>query len=65
VSLADALRVLAWVRWGASAELRRFPISPRQIDSWLTTLEIRSSHDESTAARQRAAELREHLSSLA
>jgi protein arginine kinase len=54
VSLADALRILAWVRWAASAKVPTFPASPRAIDAALTTLEIRGTLQEEYAARQRA-----------
>jgi protein arginine kinase len=64
VSLADALRVLAWIRWAACADLPGF-VNPRTVDAWLTTLEIHSAADETLAARERAAFLRKHLEELA
>lgn len=54
LSLADALRILAWVRWGASAEIEGFPTSPRLADETLTALEIRGPEGEEAVARRRA-----------
>jgi protein arginine kinase len=61
ISLADALRVLAWIRWGASAGLKDFTKSPRAVDATLTTLEIRSTVVEEDAARERSDALRAAL----
>lgn len=61
VTLADALRVLAWARWASAAGIEGFPASYRDVDQWVSILEIRSGHDESAAARHRAAFLRERL----
>jgi protein arginine kinase len=56
VTLPDALRVLAWNRWAATAGL--VDISPRSIDEALTVLELRGGHHEDEAAKDRAATLR-------
>jgi protein arginine kinase len=61
ISLADALRVLAWIRWGSYAELPGFKDSVRTVDATLTTLEIRSTVVESDAARERSDSLRAAL----
>jgi protein arginine kinase len=61
LSLADALRVLAWVRWASVASLEGFPASPRAADAALTTLDIRGTMGEEHAARQRADALRAAL----
>ncbi len=61
ISLADALRVLAWIRWGSSAGLSGFTKSPRTVDATLTTLEIRSTVVETDAARERSDSLRAAL----
>lgn len=61
VGLADALRILAWVRWAASAEIEGFAVSPREIDAVLTALEIRGTVPEDQAARERATYLRSIL----
>jgi protein arginine kinase len=63
ISLADALRVLAWVRWAASAGLEGFASSARAVDATLTTLEIRSTVVEDDAARERSDSLKLVLSS--
>jgi len=54
ISLADALRVLAWIRWAASAEVPGFHLKPRDIDASLTGLEIRGTMQEEQAAKRRA-----------
>jgi protein arginine kinase len=61
LSLPEALRVLGWVRWAASERLPSVRASHREADSWLTTLELRSTSDEERAARQRADFLRDCL----
>lgn len=61
IGLADALRVLGWVRWAASAGLPRFEFSPRQVDEWVTTMEVHGTTDTATADRHRAAFLRSRL----
>jgi protein arginine kinase len=58
ISLADALRVLAWVRWAATSEVPGFHLKPREIDGALADLEIRGSIKEEVAARRRAESLR-------
>ena len=58
LSLADALRILAWVRWASSTGIKGFEKGPRAVDSVLTTLEIRSSVLEDDADRDRADSLR-------
>jgi protein arginine kinase len=61
ITLADALRVLAWARWAASSEIEGFAFGYRDVDLWVSTLEVRSTHDEAAAARHRASFLRERL----
>jgi protein arginine kinase len=61
VSLADALRVLGYARWAATASIRGMERSPRDVDLWLTTLELQGFSDEASGMRQRADFLREHL----
>lgn len=56
LSQVDALRVIAWTRWGIAAGFVSVPI--REIDAILSTLELRNNPDESAAARDRAAALR-------
>lgn len=61
LSLAETLRLLGWLRWAASAELDIAPKSPREIDYFLTTVDLRP--DEIGAARsvERAVNLRKML----
>lgn len=54
LSMADALRVMAWVRWGSAQQLPFAPASTRTVDGWLTTLEVRGTTDPQVAARRRA-----------
>lgn len=54
LSMADALRVLAWARWAALAEIDGFHFHPREIDGQLTHLELHASSDQSKAERLRA-----------
>lgn len=61
ISLADALRVLAWVRWAASATVPGYPKSHREVDSWLSALEVRGTSDPKAANRERATYLRARL----
>jgi protein arginine kinase len=61
ITLADALRVLAWARWAASAGLSGFDFSSRDVDTLLTTLEIKPGATEPKAAQRRASFLRQAL----
>lgn len=63
ISLADALRVLGYARWGAAANVKGLERSPRDVDLWLTTLELQGFSDSESATRQRADFLRENLRS--
>lgn len=63
LSLANALRVLAWMRWAASESMQGFPKNPRTVDAALTTLELRGIGREELAGRQRAEHLRAALES--
>ena len=61
ISLGDALRVLAWMRWASDAQIPGAPATVRQVDSILTKLELRSMVDASEADEQRAEFLRKAL----
>lgn len=61
LSLADALRILAWSRWATSIGWSKLPISPREVDTLLTTLELRTHIKEEHAAQRRADMLRQAL----
>lgn len=58
ISLADALRVLAWVRWASSEKLEGFAISTRDVDATLATLELRVPSAGEETGRLRADSLR-------
>jgi protein arginine kinase len=58
ISLADALRVLAWIRWAASDQIPGFHLRPRDIDAAIADLEIRGAFEQESASRTRAASLR-------
>lgn len=61
LSLSDALRVLGWARWAATEKGMGTAYTYRDVDSWVTALEIRNSADEDKASRQRANFLRARL----
>jgi protein arginine kinase len=61
ITLADALRVLGYARWAATASVKGLERSPRDVDLWLTTLELQGFSDEESATLQRADFLRERL----
>lgn len=61
LTLADALRAMSWVRWGASSGVAGSTKTPRSVDRWLTTLEVRSSAEPNVAGRQRADSVRHFL----
>jgi protein arginine kinase len=65
VTLADALRVLAWVRWASVRNLSAYALPGRQVDHYLTILELRSGKDDERSARHRAEFLRSSLQNLA
>lgn len=61
VGVADALRVLAWLRWASASELPGFAYSYRDVDTWVSTMEVHGTQDPEVAARHRAAFLRERV----
>lgn len=61
ISLADALRVLAWARWAAATGASGFPTSIRRVDEWMSQLEVRGTMDTKAANRYRATYLRARL----
>jgi protein arginine kinase len=61
-SLADALRILAWVRWASIAEIPGFDLSPRDADAVLTAFEPTHSHGEEQAGIERSEFLKSLLS---
>lgn len=61
LSQVDALRVLAWVRWGAAAELQGLRVGVREVDEMLARLEVRNDTNADLAAQERAIALRAKL----
>lgn len=61
ISLADTLRVLAWARWAASQDAPSVPLTFRDVDALLATLELRTHGHEGKAAQRRATFLRTAL----
>jgi len=61
LALADALRVIAWARWASSIGWHGFQIAPRQVDTLLTSLELRTHTKEEHAAQRRAELLKQAL----
>lgn len=61
LSLAEALRVQAWVRWASSAGLPGFPTPIGLIDRWLFGMVHSPTMDEAMASRRRAEMVRESL----
>ncbi len=57
----DALRILAWVRWGIAMGLEEIDVDLREVDAILSTLELRNNPDEVLAAKERAATLRDRF----
>ncbi|MFI5386455.1 MAG: hypothetical protein ACHQ50_10085 [Fimbriimonadales bacterium] len=54
LSLADALRVLAWIRWASLYGIPGFPSSPRVADRLLTMLEPRIARNPEKLGIERA-----------
>jgi protein arginine kinase len=61
ITLGDALRVLAWMRWASDAGIAGAPASVRDVDLILTKLDLRSMVDAAEADEQRADFLRKAL----
>jgi protein arginine kinase len=61
LSLADALRILGWLRWAASSSLA--PCGYREVDEALTMLDLGHPTDADEASRDRAVMLRSLLGS--
>lgn len=64
LSLADALRVVSWVRWTASLGLPPFVGKVREVDRWFALLEVRTVSDRDADARARADFLRARFDEL-
>ena len=59
ISLADALRVLAWARWAAVEGIEGFNTPPRQLDAALATIEHRAPMAGQSNGRQMADSMRQ------
>lgn len=58
LSLADAVRILGWMRWAAEMGEPGCPTNVREVDRCLTRLEIHPTLGEAIAGRQRADTIR-------
>jgi protein arginine kinase len=54
LTLADALRILAWVRWASSEDQPGFHLKTRDIDYALTLLEVRGGSQDEQGGKNRA-----------
>lgn len=62
LSLADSLRILAWVRWAASTSCEFTKLSILDVDELLTTLELRDPRSLEESSQIRSEALRQALS---
>lgn len=58
IAASDAFRVLGWARWAAVAGLDFANYHPRDVDTWLTTVELHGEPGDDRTARSRADFLR-------
>lgn len=58
ISASDSFRVLGWARWAAVAGLDFAGYHPRDVDGWLTTVELKGEPGDDRSARARATFLR-------
>lgn len=61
ISAADSFRVLGWARWAAVAGLDMARYNPREVDAWLTEVELRGDPGDEKTPRGRARFLRSCL----
>lgn len=64
ITLRDALLVLGMVRWAAAVGIKGFGIEPRQVDQWVSGMEVFGTQSPKVAARQRAEYLRARIENL-
>lgn len=64
IGLADAVRVLGWVRWAAATSLPGYPSSPKTVDAWRVSLDFRTGQDKRKADVDRAVALRKIVEPL-
>lgn len=61
LTLAETLRLLGWLRWAACAELDIAPKTPREVDYFLTTVDLRADDSGQERSVERAVNLRKML----
>lgn len=61
LSLADSLRILAWIRWASLYGIAGFPTTPRVADRMLTMMEPRVAADPEKLGAERAELIRSIL----
>jgi protein arginine kinase len=61
LSLADALRVLSWVRWARAVRAPGWKGSSREVDAWIAQMEVYGTVNQDAAARHRAEFVRARL----
>ena len=61
ITLADALKALAWIRWAASANVKGFDVITNEVDFWTSTMEVHGTQEAKIASRHRAIFLRERF----
>jgi protein arginine kinase len=61
IGLGGALRVLAWVRWAAALGWDGLAAPYREVDRWLSVIEVHGASDRAAASRRRASFLRGRL----
>lgn len=61
ITAADAFRVLGWARWASVAGLSFASYNARDVDAWLTTIELKGEQSDDRSARARANFLRSCL----
>lgn len=61
LGLADALRILAWVRWARGEGLAGWPGDLREVDLWVSAMEVHGAITEEAAAKRRADYVRARL----
>lgn len=61
IGLAESFRALAWLRWAASSEVGRLNFTHRDVDSWLSLLQVLESIQGPRRGIERAALLRSLL----
>ncbi len=64
MTMRDALLVLGYVRWAAAMDLSGFEMNHREVDAWITEMEVFGTQSAEVAARQRADSLRGKLENL-